>query len=137
VRVGADAFVINPAGGVLLVRRADDGLWAMPGGWVEPGESAAGAAVRETEEETGLVVSVVGPVQTAHREGSVHYTFHCRVEGGELRPSAESVEVAFLAPSAVTGWHADHGERVAAASEALGQEHVPRRNDSAPVRPHR
>ena len=137
MRVGADAFVIDPAGRVLLVRRADDGLWAMPGGWVEPGETPAGAVVRETEEETGLVVALVGPVHTAHREGSVHHTFHCRVAGGRLRPSAESLEVAFLAPSSVTGWHADHRERVAAARQALGHEYLPERNDSAPVRPQR
>jgi ADP-ribose pyrophosphatase YjhB (NUDIX family) len=137
VRVGADAFVIAPAGEVLLVRRADDGLWAMPGGWVEQGESPAEAAVRETREETGLVVSSVGPVHTAHREDSVHHTFHCRVEGGELRPSAESPEVAFVAPSSVTGWHADHGQRVAAVCEALGHEYLPKRNDSAKVRPQR
>lgn len=127
--VGADAFVVGPSGEMLLIRRADDGLWAMPGGWVEPGESPAEAAVRETEEETGLVVSLIGPVHIARREGSVHHTFHCRVEGGELRPSAESPEVAFIAPSSATAWHADHGERVAAVREALGHEDLPSRSD--------
>jgi 8-oxo-dGTP pyrophosphatase MutT (NUDIX family) len=39
-REGADAFVRDHAGRVLLVRRADDGRWAMPGGWVEPAPSA-------------------------------------------------------------------------------------------------
>ncbi len=41
---------------ILLTRRADFGVWCLPGGHIEPGESAAQAAVRETAEETGLSV---------------------------------------------------------------------------------
>ncbi len=63
---------------VLLVQRGDTGQWALPGGFLEPGESAAVAAVRELVEETGLVVPagasltpvyegpVVDPRMTAH-----------------------------------------------------------------------
>jgi 8-oxo-dGTP pyrophosphatase MutT (NUDIX family) len=54
------AFVAvrSPDGGVLLVRRRDSGAWELPGGRVEVGETAVEAAVRETEEETGLHVEV-------------------------------------------------------------------------------
>ncbi len=49
------------AGRVLLMRRAGtgffDGLWSIPGGHVEAGESLRAAAVREMAEETGLVVA--------------------------------------------------------------------------------
>ena len=41
---------------ILLVKRADNGLWATPGGGVEPGESALAAIVREAAEETGVHV---------------------------------------------------------------------------------
>ena len=66
--------MINSAGEVLLIRRADDGRWAMPGGWVEPGETPAEAAVRETAEETGLTVSVLMLAHTSHRPESIHHT---------------------------------------------------------------
>lgn len=43
---------------VLLVRRIDTGDWELPGGRVEPGESAASAAERETAEESGVAIMV-------------------------------------------------------------------------------
>jgi len=119
MRQGADAFVRDGAGQVLLVRRADDGRWAMPGGWVEPGEDAAGAAVRETLEETGLIVEGPRLVHVQERERSRHSTYACRLAGGVLTPSGETPEVAFIDPATVTRWHADHGRRVAAAMKAV------------------
>lgn len=114
---GADALILDDEGRVLLVRRADDGLWAMPGGWVEPGETPELAVVRETLEETGLVVSARRLLHTARRAGSVHHIYDCVVLGGELRPSHESTEVAFRSHGAVEEWHADHRLRIQAAIE--------------------
>jgi 8-oxo-dGTP pyrophosphatase MutT (NUDIX family) len=45
---------------VLLVRRADDGYWELPGGRIEVGESASAAVVREVAEEAGVTVKVTG-----------------------------------------------------------------------------
>jgi 8-oxo-dGTP pyrophosphatase MutT (NUDIX family) len=118
MREGADALVCDGEGRLLLVRRADDGCWAMPGGWVDPGETPAQAAVRETLEETGLVVADPWLVLSTRREASLHHTFACRPAGGHLRASPESLEVAFLAAGSVGSWHADHGSRVAAALAA-------------------
>jgi 8-oxo-dGTP diphosphatase len=50
------AIVRDDSDRVLLVRRLDTGDWELPGGRVDPGESAVDALVREVEEETGLVV---------------------------------------------------------------------------------
>ena len=47
---------------VLLHVRADNSLWGMPGGALEPGESLAQAALREIREETGLDVDLLGIV---------------------------------------------------------------------------
>jgi 8-oxo-dGTP diphosphatase len=55
---GVSVLVID-AGRVLLVRRGREpnrGLWALPGGRIEPGESAEAAAVREVHEETGVAI---------------------------------------------------------------------------------
>ena len=112
LRRGADALVRNGAGQVLLVRRADDGRWAMPGGWVDPGETPAQAAVREVAEETGLTVSEPRLLHTELRPESVHFTYGCRLDGGEPRVSEESLEVAFRDPDDVQEWHTDHRARL-------------------------
>jgi 8-oxo-dGTP diphosphatase len=52
------AVVRDEADQVLLVRRLDTGDWELPGGRVEPGESAVDALMREVAEETGLVADV-------------------------------------------------------------------------------
>ncbi|TSA86833.1 NUDIX domain-containing protein [Deinococcus detaillensis] len=52
--VGASATVQDETRRVLLQRRGDDGLWGLPGGGLELGETFEGAARRELNEETGL-----------------------------------------------------------------------------------
>jgi 8-oxo-dGTP pyrophosphatase MutT (NUDIX family) len=61
-------------GRILLVRRADDGTWCLPGGRVEFGESIVACAEREFLEETGYTVEVTGfvgvysdPAEQTHR----------------------------------------------------------------------
>ena len=115
MNVGADALVVDDDGRVLLVRRADDRLWAMPGGWVDGNETPEQGVVREVLEETGLRVAVVHLLHAAWRPDSTHLTYECAVLGGELRCSEESIAVTFHHPGAVPEWHADHRERVAAA----------------------
>jgi 8-oxo-dGTP diphosphatase len=59
------AVVQDDSGRLLLVRRGREpsrGLWSLPGGRVEPGETPAEAVVREVREETGLVVRAGEPV---------------------------------------------------------------------------
>ena len=57
--VGCSAAIFDPGKKkILLVCRADNGRWAVPGGYMEPGENVAEACAREVLEETGLQVQV-------------------------------------------------------------------------------
>ncbi|MFF5448549.1 NUDIX domain-containing protein [Streptomyces sp. NPDC012888] len=109
----ASAVVVDDAGRVLLQRRTDNGMWALPGGVMELGESIAQCASRETLEETGLTVEITGIVGTytnpghvfAYEDGEVRQEFSicllARPTGGTLRASDESFEVAWFAPEAI------------------------------------
>lgn len=102
VQIGANA-IVERAGSVLLVRLSygpREGRWALPGGLVESDETPEEAAVRETEEETGLRVELDGLVATymrpAHDRGAgwapiMIVTFRAHVVGGELRIAPEEV----------------------------------------------
>jgi 8-oxo-dGTP pyrophosphatase MutT (NUDIX family) len=60
LRVGCSAVIFsNDRQKVLLTRRSDNGLWCLPGGAMDPGESAEQTCVREVQEETGLSVRVL------------------------------------------------------------------------------
>lgn len=55
-KVDVRAVVLNDQGEVLLTREKVDGLWSLPGGWADPGDSPREVAVREVREETGREV---------------------------------------------------------------------------------
>lgn len=103
VRPTAFAAARDPAGRILLVRRADTLNWELPGGKVEPGESAIEASVREVAEETGIKVTVTGlsGVYTdpghvmVYRNGEVRQQFslclHAISGSGQPRPDYDEV----------------------------------------------
>lgn len=108
----AVAVVVREDGAVLLIRRTDNGNWALPGGAIEMNESVADAAIRETLEETGIQVEITGllgiysdPRHVIHftsndevrREFSVVLT--ARPVGGEPATSPESSEVRWVPPA--------------------------------------
>jgi 8-oxo-dGTP diphosphatase len=86
----AGAIVRDDRGRLLMIKRGTApgmGQWSVPGGRVEPGESAAAAAVREVEEETGLRVCVgglAGVVELSGPEGVVYEVedYYARVAPG-------------------------------------------------------
>jgi len=108
VVVAASAYVQDAEGRVLLIRRSDNGLWALPGGILEIGETVTQTAVRETFEETGLHVDVTGMVGVysdpghviAYTDGEVRQQFNlclrARPVGGIIRTSAESTQVRWI-----------------------------------------
>jgi 8-oxo-dGTP diphosphatase len=106
-------------GRVLLIKRRDFEVWCMPGGEVDPGESLAQAAVREVEEETGLLVSLERLVGAYSRpnwaDGGIHVVLFAGVPvGGALKPDANEVlDIGYFAPDALPGpLLVGHGRRL-------------------------
>jgi ADP-ribose pyrophosphatase YjhB (NUDIX family) len=99
---GAFAVIYNETRTkILLVCRADNQLWVLPGGGMERGESIADCCIREVREETGFVVEVVqlmGVYSTPHRvvayedgrtKQTVAFVFEATVVGGTLTATGE------------------------------------------------
>ncbi len=106
--VAASAFVLDDSGRLLMIRRTDNGLHALPGGRHELGETLTQTAVRETDEETGVIVEVTGLVGIySNPEHVVEFSdgevrqefsicFRARAVAGEPRPSDESSEAVWV-----------------------------------------
>jgi ADP-ribose pyrophosphatase YjhB (NUDIX family) len=105
----ANVVVTNEQDEVLMIRRTDNGNWALPGGGMDPGETLSETAVREVEEETGIRCEVTGLVGVytnpnhvilytsngeARQEFSLVYT--ARAVSGTPTPSDETSEVRWV-----------------------------------------
>jgi ADP-ribose pyrophosphatase YjhB (NUDIX family) len=87
----------------VLLRRGIEpgyGAWAQPGGFLEADETAIQGAVRETLEETGLLVeptSIVG-LYSRPQAAVVVVAYQARIVSGEMHPTPESLEVRTFTP---------------------------------------
>ena len=106
------AIVHDAPGRLLLIQRGHDphrGLWSLPGGRIEPGESAEQAVVREVREETGLDVMPRRPVGrvTIPGDGVVFdvVDFACAVARPDqaLVPGDDADAAAFVDPVTLDG----------------------------------
>lgn len=101
------ALIQDDAGRLLLVQECSDGLWTLPGGWCDIGDSPAGAVVREVSEETGLECRAVQllalfdklkhphPPQLPHAHKAF---FLCEVTGGSLLTETDETQGAAYFP---------------------------------------
>jgi ADP-ribose pyrophosphatase YjhB (NUDIX family) len=114
ISCGARCVLRDEDGRVLLIRRSDDGTWALPAGMMELGESLRDCAVREVFEETGLAVRSVTPFAIYTRLPSAgpdmyghtnqHITLAVRVdawEGSLLQSTDETTDAGWFAPTAL------------------------------------
>lgn len=111
----AFAVVRDDTGRVLLVRRADDGYWELPGGRIEVGETASAAVIREVAEQTGVPITVTGLAGVysdpghvlAYPHGEVYQQvavcFHAVSQVDEAQPDCEE--------STATAWF-DPGQAI-------------------------
>jgi len=108
-KVAIGAVVGNDDGELLLVQRADSGIWLYPTGWADVGYSPAEVAVKEVAEETGVeclperVLAVIdGQRMGFSRFGMYMLLFHCRAVGGELAcHPLECADVGWFGPDAL------------------------------------
>lgn len=109
------AVVKNDAHEILMIERTDNGLWALPGGAQDFGESLTEAARREVAEETGIQIEIVGlsglysdPRHViAYDDGEVRQEFSIcfigKMTGGQLRTSSESRQARWVPISELDG----------------------------------
>jgi len=90
-KIAIGAVVGNDDGDILLVQRRESGVWLYPTGWADVGYSPSEVAVKEVEEETGIIcepvrlLSVIdGQRMGFSRFGMYMLLFHCRATGGML-----------------------------------------------------
>ena len=118
-------IVTDEVDNVLLIRRSDNGNWALPGGAMDIGESLRQAAVRETREETGIHCEITGisgiytdpgHVILYTSNGEVRQEFSivltARATSGQLAPSSESPEVRWVARADVGSYDMDASMRL-------------------------
>ncbi len=115
--VAADALIVKE-GKIVLIRRGNEpfeGKWALPGGFVDAGESVEEACVREAKEETGLDVQVkelVGVFSKPERDprGTVGVAFLCEVMGGKMKGGDDAREAAWFLLDGLPDLAFDHKE---------------------------
>ena len=102
-RLVVTVFPITEAGELVLIRRGIEpgkGWWAQPGGFLEVDETVNQAAIRETWEETGLLVEpgeIIG-LYTRLEAAVVTIAFEARIVGGLATPTREATEIIAFAP---------------------------------------
>jgi 8-oxo-dGTP pyrophosphatase MutT (NUDIX family) len=128
IRLGCSAVIFSPEGDrILLTRRSDNGQWCLPGGGMDPGESAAETCAREVFEETGLLVDVgrlIGVYSDPHmlveyadgnRFHLVALSFEATVTGGSLIISDETTDAGYYTVDEIVDMDLlpHHHERIA------------------------
>lgn len=105
-RLVVTTLPVTPDGELVLLRRGiapGVGAWAQPGGFLEVDETVHQAAIRETLEETGLIVEpgeIIG-LYTRLEAAVVTIAFESKVVGGEPRLTREALEIATFTPETI------------------------------------
>jgi ADP-ribose pyrophosphatase YjhB (NUDIX family) len=102
--------VVFQDGKILLVQERSDGMWTLPGGWSDVGDSPAEAVVREIREESGYLTRAVKllALLDRNRHGHPPHVNHiykvfirCEILGGSPATSHEIQDVGFFAEDAI------------------------------------
>jgi ADP-ribose pyrophosphatase YjhB (NUDIX family) len=125
-RVGVGAVIFDERGEILLQKRTDSGLWALPVGFCEVGETPATGIAREVREETGLIVRpdrLLGVYDCRGGPWLLHQVYNivfwCNVEGGALVPTAEAPVAGYFPQDGLPEIVGHHEQAIADAFAAL------------------
>jgi ADP-ribose pyrophosphatase YjhB (NUDIX family) len=129
-------------GQILLTKREDFEVWCLPGGAVDPNESLAQAAIREAEEETGLIVELtrligIYSLPNWQKNGSHNVLFAARPIGGALRLCpGETVDVQYFAFDRLpVDLMPSHQQKVRDAAQGIGGSAAWRQDLLSPLPP--
>lgn len=100
------AVIKDPGGRLLLIKRGHEpgkGLWSVPGGRIEAGETDEEALVREVREETGLIVTpgpLIGSVRRLGGDGTELdiRDYAALISGGDLAPGDDADDARWAGP---------------------------------------
>jgi 8-oxo-dGTP diphosphatase len=95
------AVITRADGRLLMIQRGNEpgrGLWSLPGGRVEPGESDEVAVAREVEEETGLIVTVGALAGRVQRGRYDIWDYFATVVGGTLAAATDALDARWADP---------------------------------------
>ena len=117
IRLGVGVIILDNESRILLEKRSDNGMWGVPGGAIEPGESVINAAIREVKEETNLDIEIDGllgiysepsdgRIVTYPDNGDVRHlvdvVFTALVMvSGQMKKSNESLDLKFFQPDLI------------------------------------
>jgi len=135
IRLGCSAVIFDTAQNkILLTCRKDNGLWCLPGGGIDPGESVVEACAREVWEETGLRVRVgklIGVYSNPHQlieynDGNRFQIFALNFEAepisGNLGISDETTAVGFFSLTEIEDMDLMEHHRVRIQDALVGQQ---------------
>ena len=117
IRLGVGVIILDNESRILLEKRSDNGIWGLPGGAIDPGESVINATIREAKEETNLDVEIDGllgiysepsdgRIVTYPDNGDVRHlvdvVFTALVMvSGQMKKSDESLDLKFFQPDLI------------------------------------
>jgi ADP-ribose pyrophosphatase YjhB (NUDIX family) len=124
-KIAVNCGLFDDEGRLLLIRRKDNGLWALPGGFMDLGEQVRDAVLREVREETGLTIEVDRLIGVySHPQDSLYIhlgpeyqvvvlLFRGRIVTGEFEENPETHAAQFFDPQLLPELVAPHRQRIA------------------------
>ncbi|NNN22349.1 MAG: NUDIX domain-containing protein [Acidimicrobiales bacterium] len=131
-KVAIGAVVGNDKGELLLIQRADSGVWLYPTGWADVGYSPSEVVVKEVLEETGIevepqrLIAVLDGMRLGFTRVPLYsLVFQCSVIGGDLKPHPlECKNVGWFAQDQLPQPLAGHGQWVEMVFKAIRGEEM-------------